>query len=351
MSKTVFVGLSGGVDSAVSALLLKERGFNVVGVFIKIWQPEFLECTWSRDRVDAMRTAVAIGIPFREIDLSDDYKKEVVENMVSGYARGITPNPDVLCNRHIKFGSFLKYAEKEGADFIATGHYARIGKSNGPELLRGSDKSKDQSYFLYTLEQSDLSRTIFPVGDLEKSEVRARARRARLPVAGKPDSQGLCFVGDVTMKEFLSRFITLQKGKVLDAGGSVIGMHESASLYTIGQRHGFIVTKPARGTAIFYVVGTDVKNNTISVSENIGDAKRKTAIIDAVHLIDSMQSFPFEAEVQTRYREVPVKSVVNKTGERITVTFLEPHVVSPGQSLVFYRGEKCLGGGVIVGFE
>src|SRR3989338_4657191 len=369
MSKTVFVGLSGGVDSAVSAILLKQatpnnfeklfgrptpegfRGFNVVGVFIKIWQPEFLECTWAKDRVDAMRVAVALGIPFREIDLSDDYKRMVVEEMIDSYARGITPNPDVLCNRHIKFGSFLKYAQKEGADFIATGHYARIGKGNGLELLRGSDKNKDQSYFLYTLDQSDLSRTIFPVGDLEKSEVRARAVRARLPVAGEPGSQGLCFVGDVTMKEFLSRFMTLQKGAVLDASGNVIGTHEGASLYTIGQRHGFIVTKPARGTAIFYVIGTDVKNNTISVSENIEDAKRRIAILDAVHLINSGQGFPFEAEVQTRYREVPVKSVVNKIGERITVTFSEPHIISPGQSLVFYRGEKCLGGGVITGFE
>ncbi|MCR4280903.1 MAG: tRNA 2-thiouridine(34) synthase MnmA [Candidatus Kaiserbacteria bacterium] len=353
MGKTVFVGLSGGVDSAVSAMLLKERGFNVVGVFIKIWQPEFLECTWSRDRVDAMRAAVAIGIPFREIDLSDDYKKDVVEKMVSAYASGITPNPDVLCNRHIKFGSFLKYAEKEGADFIATGHYARIVAGNRPaigkslELLRGSDKNKDQSYFLYTLEQADLARTLFPIGDMEKSEVRARARRARLPVAGKPDSQGLCFVGDVTMKEFLSRYMALKKGAVLDASGGVIGEHEGAQIYTIGQRHGFAITKPARGTAVYYVVGTDVKNNTISVSENINYAKRKQAILDSVHFIDSEQSFPFEAEAQTRYREIPVKSVVNKTGEKIIVSFAEAHIVSPGQSLVLYKGDKCLGGGVI----
>lgn len=347
MGKTVFVGLSGGVDSAVSAMLLKERGFNVVGVFIKIWQPEFLECTWSIDRIDAMRAAVAIGIPFREIDLSDDYKKEVVEQMVSAYANGITPNPDVLCNRHIKFGSFLKYAQKEGADYIATGHYSRIRKGNGLELLRGSDKNKDQSYFLYTLEQADLARTLFPVGSLEKSEVRARARRARLPISSKPDSQGLCFVGDVTMKEFLSRFLSLQKGAVLDANGSVIGEHEGAQIYTIGQRHGFSITKPARGTAVYYVAGTDVKNNTISVSENINDAKRKQAILDSVHFIDSEQSFPFEAEVQTRYRENPVKSVVNKIGEGITVSFAEAHIVSPGQSLVLYRGEICLGGGVI----
>ncbi|MDO8561570.1 MAG: tRNA 2-thiouridine(34) synthase MnmA [bacterium] len=372
MTKKVFVGLSGGVDSAVSAMLLKRQGFDVVGVFIKIWQPEFLECTWSADRMDAMRAAVALGIPFREIDLSLDYKKEVVEEMVSGYARGVTPNPDVLCNRHIKFGSFLKFAESEGADFVATGHYARIGESkrqkapdlsarSAPtnrsplrtkgksfELLRGRDTNKDQSYFLYTLGQSDLARTLFPVGGLRKSEVRELALRARLPVAKKPDSQGLCFVGDVSMKEFLSRFMKLKKGAVLDMKGAVIGTHDGAQLYTVGQRHGFQITGAPSQNG-FYVTGSNVKENTISVSENFRDAAKKCATLNSIHWIGAEPAFPLEAEVQTRYREVPIKSSISKSGGAITVSFQEPHIVSPGQSLVVYQGEKCLGGGVITG--
>lgn len=366
MSKTVFVGLSGGVDSAVSAMLLKERGFNVVGVFIKIWQPEFIECTWAADRLDAMRVCVALGIPFREIDLSEDYKKSVVERMVSGYARGITPNPDVLCNRHIKFGSFWEYAKKEGADLIATGHYARIsspeskyygfrkpliysGLRNHYILLRGSDKNKDQSYFLYLLGQGDLARSIFPVGDLTKNKVRDLAHRARLPVAVKPDSQGLCFVGDVTMKEFLSRFMPLKKGAVLDENGSPIGTHDGAQLYTIGQRHGFLITRRTQNTGVHFVTGSNVKKNTISVSENLSDVTRRNAIVDNMHWITGEPAYPFEALVQTRYREVPIASSISKNGETVTVSFQEAHIVSPGQSLVLYDGDKCLGGSVISG--
>lgn len=364
MAKTVFVGLSGGVDSAVSAMLLKNKGFNVVGVFIKIWQPEFLECTWSADRMDAMRVAVALKIPFKEIDLSSDYKRTVVEDMIASYARGITPNPDVLCNRHIKFGSFLKFAEREGADFIATGHYARVASGNRRlsqiergftqktsktefELLRGKDKGKDQSYFLYTLGQSDLARTLFPIGELRKNEVRELARQAGLPVAKKPDSQGLCFVGDVTMKEFLSRFMKFKKGPVLDMAGAVVGTHDGAQLYTTGQRHGFLVTRRTQSTGVHYVTDSNIKENTISVSENIADATRKSAVVDSMHWITDEPSFPFKAEVQTRYREVPIASSFSRDRGTITVSFKEPHIVSPGQSLVVYQGEKCLGGGVI----
>ena len=193
----VFVGLSGGVDSAVSAALLKEAGYEVTGVFIKIWQPEFIECTWKDDRLDAMRVCAALDIPFRELDLSEQYKKEVVEKMVADYARGVTPNPDVLCNAEIKFGAFAAWAKREGAASIATGHYAQKKDAVGHfELLRAHDTAKDQSYFLYRLTQADLSRALFPIGGMEKSEVRAQAKRFKLPVADKPDSQGLCFVGE-----------------------------------------------------------------------------------------------------------------------------------------------------------
>lgn len=374
MSKTVFVGLSGGVDSAVSAALLKNKGFNVVGVFIKIWQPEFLECTWSEDRIDAMRVAVALGIPFREIDLSEDYKRSVVEEMVSGYARGITPNPDVLCNRHIKFGSFWEYAKKEGSDFIATGHYARIRegkrpacaensagrqKAKGPpapslrragkslELLRGSEKNKDQSYFLYTLEQDDLARSIFPVGDLTKNEVRVLARRARLPVAQKPDSQGLCFVGDVTMKNFLSRYITLESGPVLDREGTTIGTHDGAALYTIGQRHGFTAEHAVGDTVPHYVIAVDVSSNTIRVSPRREDATRKEVSVSAMHWIGEVPALPQKAHTQTRYREEPHGATITREGGGVKVIFDEPRIAATGQSLVVYHGDTCLGGGAI----
>ncbi|OGG71290.1 tRNA 2-thiouridine(34) synthase MnmA [Candidatus Kaiserbacteria bacterium RIFCSPHIGHO2_12_FULL_53_13] len=349
MAKTVFVGLSGGVDSAVSSALLKERGFNVVGVFIKIWQPEFIECTWAADRIDAMRAAVAIGIPFREIDLSSDYKKTVVEQMIEGYAKGITPNPDVLCNRSIKFGSFLDWAEQEGADHIATGHYARIEKMDGGyALLRGKDKEKDQSYFLHLLGQQDLARAIFPVGGLLKSEVRAHARRLRLPVAEKPDSQGLCFVGDVSMKDFLSRFIRLSKGAVLDGNGVVIGEHEGAALYTTGQRHGFSITAKDREKRPYYVIEVSAKDNVIRVSPDINDAASGKVVLSDVNWVSGKPRMPKEVHVQARYREVPFKATVDGSGNDLIVSFQEPHIASPGQSIVFYDGERCLGGGVII---
>lgn len=366
MAKKVFVGLSGGVDSAVSAMLLKERGFTVVGVFIKIWQPEFRECNWAKERLDAMRVAVSLGIPFREIDLSKEYEAEVVRRMIDDYSKGITPNPDVLCNRHIKFGNFLKYSESEGADFIATGHYARIQKikmqkskikmsmqksemEHGGEyvLLRGIDKEKDQSYFLYTLGQSDLSRTLFPVGGLKKDEVRVLAKKARLPVAGKPDSQGLCFVGDVSMKDFLSRFIKLKKGIVLDVNGAEIGTHDGASLYTIGQRHGFFIKDKNTGTKPYFVVGIDASANTISVSSNLKDAMRNIVGLENVNWIEGKPVLPLEIMAQSRYRELPIKSVVAIEDGRLAASFNEPHIASPGQSLVMYDGDKCLGGGVI----
>ncbi len=340
----IFVGLSGGVDSATSAALLKEQGHDVTGVFIKIWQPEFTECMWKEDRLDAMRVATHLGIPFREIDLSDDYMKEVVSSMIDDYRRGITPNPDVLCNCRIKFGSFMRWARAEGADAIATGHYARISKNaQRYSLLRGIDPDKDQSYFLYRLGQDDLAHTLFPVGELPKPQVRQEAKRFSLPVAEKKDSQGLCFVGDVSIPEFLSRFIPLQKGRVFDQAGRVIGEHDGAALYTIGQRHGFV----ARSREPLYVTGVDVIANSITVSARREDASRSmVALIDA-HWIGEAPSFPFDLTVQARYRERPVPANLRKEGNRLIASFSEPHLCSPGQSLVFYKDHVCLGGAII----
>jgi tRNA-uridine 2-sulfurtransferase len=347
-NKRVFVGLSGGVDSAVSAMLLKERGFNVEGVFIKIWQPEFIECTWAADRLDAIRVSIALGIPFREIDLSPDYEHMVVEDMIAAYARGITPNPDVLCNRYIKFGGFMKYALEEGADYIATGHYARILQTGSAfSLLRGADHNKDQSYFLHTMEQKDLAHAIFPVGDLLKQRVRTLAAKHGLPVANKSDSQGLCFVGDVTMKDFLSQYLKLESGVALDGDGNTIGLHEGAALYTIGQRHGFTIDNAIADGAPYYVVSTDISTNTIRVSKGREDAARREVIVNSIHWIGGPPVFPLQAKVQARYREQPRDATITRLAEGLKIAFSVPQIATPGQSLVVYDGERCLGGGVI----
>ena len=338
----VFVGLSGGVDSAVSAALLKEQCHDVTGVFIRIYRPEFIECTWKEDRLDAMRVCAALSIPFREIDLSDAYKKDVVDSMIEDYRRGITPNPDVLCNCAIKFGAFLDWALAQGADKIATGHYAQT--SNG-QLLRGLDESKDQSYFLYRLTKEDLGCVFFPVGQLLKSEVRQKALDFGLPVANKHDSQGLCFIGDVSIADFLRRFIDLTPGPVVDTEGKTIGEHEGVALLTIGQRHGFTLTKHSPTPS--YVVRIDATENTVAAS-----TRREDAASAGVELRDT--SWTHEAPergakvlVQARYREHAVPASIWIVEKRAVVRFDAPHIAPPGQSLVVYTGDVCIGGGII----
>jgi len=337
--KTVFVGLSGGVDSAVSAALLKTAGYNVVGAFIKIWRPEFIDCPWQRDRLDAMRVAAALEVPFKEIDLSHEYKKTVIDDMVENYAMGITPNPDVLCNRHIKFGAFAKWAFQEGADFVATGHYAQ---NIDNRLHRGFDANKDQSYFLWQLTKEDLERVIFPVGTMPKSQVRDLAQSFDLPVAAKKDSQGLCFVGDVTMRDFLGHYLTLEKGKVLDESGTAIGEHDGAALYTLGERHGFRIS----ASEPHFVIAIDVNANTITVSK-----EKERAARNEVHLLHANWFETPEAgkeyTAQARYRESPVACTID--GNRIR--FKKPHLAPPGQSLVVYDGDKVVGGGIISAYN
>ncbi|OGG45588.1 tRNA 2-thiouridine(34) synthase MnmA [Candidatus Kaiserbacteria bacterium RIFCSPHIGHO2_01_FULL_50_13] len=357
-ASTVYVGLSGGVDSAVSAALLKERGFTVVGVFIKIWQPEFIECTWERDRLDAMRVAAHLNIPFREIDLSAEYKRHVINEMIAGYTRGETPNPDTLCNERIKFGSFFNWARTEGADFVATGHYAQIMQKskiknqndnikskNQHRLIRSKDKEKDQSYFLYALTQENLAHILFPVGGMTKREVRRAAERLRLPVAKKQDSQGLCFVGDVSMREFLSRYIAIERGDVVDLDGRVVGEHEGAALYTIGQRHGFSHEKQ---TALpHYVVSVDTVQNIVRVSPRREDATVSAITVGDIHWISGSDDTTRVKAVQIRYREVasPCRTLTQETC--VSVEIIEPRVAAPGQAAVFFNGEECLGGGII----
>ena len=262
----VFVGLSGGVDSAVSAALLKKDGYDVTGVFIKAWTPPGYPCAWKEDRRSAMRVAAILDIPFITLDLEKEYKKEVVDYIIAEYKIGRTPNPDMMCNKEIKFGHFLRFALKNGADYVATGHYARNElRGVNYELWEGKDKNKDQSYFLWALTQDQLGHILFPIGHLQKKEVRKLAEKFGLPQATRKDSQGLCFLGKVDMKEFLSRYMPQKRGDVLNEKGEVMGHHNGALFFTIGERHGFTITKKTESRVPLYVASKDVKKNTITV--------------------------------------------------------------------------------------
>ena len=270
--KTVFVGLSGGVDSSVAALRLIKEGYTVVGVFIKVWQPDFLTCNWEQERLDAMRVAAKLDIPFLTCDAEQAYKDDVADYFINEYKAGRTPNPDVMCNKFVKFGAFLRFAEERGADYIATGHYAqRITSSSSSELEhyemhRGVDDNKDQTYFLWTLTQQQLSKTLFPVGNSPKKHIRKEAEDAGLITAGKKDSQGICFLGQVDIPEFLSHYVKLEPGDVLAESGEVIGTHVGALVYTNGQRHGFTITTQDTHRSAYYVIDRDMHANTITVS-------------------------------------------------------------------------------------
>lgn len=338
----VYVGLSGGVDSGVSAALLQQAGHDVTGVFIKIWQPEFIECTWREDRLDAMRIAAHLHIPFREIDLSDAYKQKVIDTMIAGYQKGITPNPDVLCNEFIKFGIFYSWARAQGADSVATGHYARV-QTSPFALLRGVDPNKDQSYFIHRIHGSELPYIQFPIGDKHKTEVRALAARFNLPVAHKPDSQGLCFVGEVSMRDFLKRYIDVPPGDVLDEHGVVIGRHEGALLYTIGQRHGFT----SHSDVPQYVIDVDVRANTLTVGARREESARSSCELVDQFWINEPPHSGRTYHIQTRYREAPVHGRVEFADTGCVVMFEQPHLFAHGQSLVIYDDAQCLGGGTI----
>lgn len=343
--RTVYVGMSGGVDSSLSAALLKEQGFNVVGVFIKVWSPEWMPCTWPDERRDAMRVAAHLKIPFKTLDLESEYKRGVVDYMISEYSAGRTPNPDVLCNKEVKFGAFLSWALGEGADFVATGHYARVKRRGDVyQLLRGVDASKDQSYFLWTLTQKQLGSVLFPVGDFPKAQVRAEALRRGIPVAEKKDSQGLCFMGHVDIKEFLSRYIEVTPGSVLDEAGVRIGEHKGALMYTLGERHGFTITEKDRISEPQYVVKKDVSLNTITVaprSQTQSFAQRNFELLNSNWIV-SPEEKKYVASI--RYHQEPLScSVLGLT----TIVFDEPITAAKGQSVVVYDGDLLVGGGVV----
>jgi tRNA-specific 2-thiouridylase len=357
--------MSGGVDSSVSALLLKKAGYEVTGVFIKVWQPSNFLCTWRQDRLDAMRVCAKLDIPFITLNLEDEYKNEVVDYMIEEYKRGRTPNPDVMCNKYVKFGGFFDWAMKQGADFVATGHYARIQKiknihgtfraNEGYEynMLAGEDKNKDQSYFLWTLTQRELNKTLFPVGDIEKPEVRKLAEKYGLSTAIKKDSQGLCFIGKIDIKDFLKNYIKEKKGKVLNEAGKKIGEHDGVFYLTIGQRHGFKVTEKTANDTPYYIISKDVKSNTITVSQDsrkVIDNESKIVKLEKVNwTLDVVPDLSKKYFARIRYRQ-PLEECNLRHGVdgRIELHFSKSQkAITPGQSAVIYDGEICLGGGII----
>lgn len=389
-ARKVFVGMSGGVDSSLSASLLLEQGYDVTGVFIKVWQPDFIECTWKQDRLDAMRVASELGIPFVTLDLEKEYKQGVIDYMIEEYRIGRTPNPDVMCNREVKFGAFWKWAKAQGADYIATGHYATIAKnhpadfvadSNDPihrtneyassshspaprhqddfsqalSLVKSKDENKDQTYFLWTLTEKDLEHVLFPIGHMIKDDVRAEAEKRGLYTSNKKDSQGLCFVGTIDMKTLLKAYIKEEKGNVVDGQGEIIGTHDGAIFYTIGERHGFTITRKSTDDTAYYVTGKDLETNRIVVSHDPPATKHEHGILlEKTSFVCEEPEAGKIYEARGRYRAPLAKVVVKLEEEGWSVQIQEGGlpaqtgiVYTPGQSLVIYDGERCLGGGIM----
>lgn len=390
MSKRVVVGLSGGVDSSVAAFLLKEQGYEVIGMFMKNWHDDSVtisnECPWLDDSNDAMIVAQHLGIPFQTIDLSKEYKKRIVDYMFAEYQRGRTPNPDVLCNREIKFDVFLHAATKLGADYVATGHYCRKGElhKNGEtiyQLLAGKDSNKDQSYFLCQLTQAQLAKALFPIGELTKSEVRAIAKKMGLATAEKKDSQGLCFIGKIHLPDFLQQKLKTKKGKVIEVPrdatifkngwskedytsltkpydlsseiGQVVGEHNGAHFYTIGQRKGLNMggfPKP------MFVIGTDTEQNLIYMGQGedhpglyrsgLFIQKEDEHWIRPDLTLNEGESKKYK--VRIRYRQALENAELIQQKEGIYILFDNPQRgVAPGQFATWYEGDELIGSGVI----
>jgi tRNA-uridine 2-sulfurtransferase len=369
MKKRVFVGMSGGVDSSLSAALLVEQGYDVTGVYMKNWTENLpgMKCPWAEDLADAKRVAVRLGIDFKVYDFQLEYKQQVVDYMIDAYRQGLTPNPDIMCNQEVKFKLFLDSALRDGADMIATGHYARVGDGNwyivdGKQEFKGNsyhipnttyylrmaaDSKKDQTYFLYRITAEALSRTLFPIGEYDKPTVRKMAAERGLSTAAKKDSQGICFVGQIGIRDFLSAYVEHRPGGIVDrASGKVVGSHDGAIFYTIGQRHGLDVG----GGLPFYVVGKDMDKNEVYVTTNLNDqALWKTDIsIVSVRWINS-QPPEGDYKVRLRHRGALIDARLEYKLDSTVLHLQTPErAIAPGQSAVVYEGETCLGGGVIV---
>ena len=355
--KKVIVGMSGGVDSSVSAYLLQQQGYQVAGLFMKNWEEDDNEeyCSAATDLADAQAVCDKLGIELHTVNFAAEYWDNVFELFLAEYKAGRTPNPDILCNREIKFKAFLEFAAEDlGADYIATGHYVRRRDIDGTtQLLRGVDTNKDQSYFLYTLSHEQVAQSLFPVGELEKPEVRKIAEQLDLATAKKKDSTGICFIGERKFRDFLGRYLPAQPGKIMTVDGEEIGQHQGLMYHTLGQRKGLGIggTKDG-GEDPWYVVEKDLENNVLLVAQGHDHPSlySQGLIAQQLHWVDRKTvTEPFRCVVKTRYRQPDIACTVTPIDdERIEVRFDEPvAAVTPGQSAVFYIDEVCLGGGVI----
>lgn len=342
----VYVGMSGGVDSSLSAALLKEQGYDVTGVYMKNWTEDLpgMKCPWADDLADAKRVAVQLGIDFKVFDFEKEYKHKVVDYMIEEYKLGRTPNPDIMCNQEVKFKLFLDAALEDGADLIATGHYARVKDG---ALLQAVDANKDQTYFLYRVTGTALAKTLFPLGEYTKPVVRDMAKARGLFTANKKDSQGICFVGKVGIRDFLSQYVEQTPGDVIDKKtNKLLGHHDGAIFYTLGQRHGLDVG----GGLPYYVTGKSMEKNKVYVTTDLNDKTlwREAVSLSSVHWINNVPKAG-EYDIRVRHR-APLKKAQLTIGQNneVTLQLVDPErAVASGQSVVIYSGDVCLGGGIV----
>ena len=357
MSKTVFLGMSGGVDSSVSAYLLQQQGYNVVGVFMKNWSGKLetsrgifdFPCSSQADYEDARQVAGNLGIPLYTFDFETEYRQKVIEYFITEIKKGRTPNPDIMCNKEIKFKVFLDKCLSLGADYIATGHYARISQTDDGvfHLLKGVDNTKDQSYFLATLGQYELSHTLFPVGDIPKTQVREIAKQIQLPNAKKPDSQGICFVGEIDVNAFIEAFVGENIGEIINTKGDIIGQHRGLYFYTIGQRKGLGIG----GGIPYFVKAKDLEQNQLIVSKGMDplDLYQSEVLISELSWSHQMPNLPQQLRAKIRYRSQDVECIVKALdAHTLKVEFTEPQrAITQGQFLVLYQGDELIGSGVM----
>ncbi|MFH1508946.1 MAG: tRNA 2-thiouridine(34) synthase MnmA [bacterium] len=348
-SKTIVVGMSGGVDSSVTAAILKDQSYNVIGVFMYNWDDKAMGtekingCTAESDQQDVRKVCGQLNIPFYTFNFTKEYRRKVFNYFISEYKKNRTPNPDMLCNKEIKFEVFAEKAKQLGADLIATGHYAILKKG---QLYRGKDESKDQSYFLAATEKKKFSNVLFPLGELKKEQVRKLAKKYKLVVADKKDSQGICFVGNIEVAKFLRMFMKPKKGKVITEEGEVIGEHDGAHFYTIGQRHGLGIASDLP----YFITRTDVKKNIVYVGKGSHHKAlfRKTLVLSKLNYFVSQKKIPKNVQIQIRYRHKAVPAKITKKGKKYYIEFKNlQRAVTPGQFGVIYKKNQVLAAGII----